>query len=128
MNELKMCFACGKENPIGLKLDFVEEGEGRVGATFKPQSVHQGYNDIMHGGLVTTLLDEAMAKVMNLRGIKAVTATLDMKFRNPVMIGKPLKIFGELVEEKKRRCVLKAWLEDEDGKILAEASSIFIKL
>lgn len=127
MDEMQMCFACGKENPIGLKLEFVKE-EDRVSADFTPTMVHQGYSEIMHGGLVTTLLDEAMAKVINIRGIKAVTATLDMKFRNPVLIGKSLKIFGELVEEKKRRCVLKAWLEDEEGKILAEASSIFIKL
>ncbi len=127
MEKLNMCFACGKENSIGLKLDFQRE-ENHVWASFTPDDLHQGYPGIMHGGLVTTLLDEAMAKVINLRGIKAVTATLEMKFRNPVPIGQPLKITGEMVEEKKRRCKLKAWIENGDGTILAEAKSIFIKL
>ncbi len=127
MEELNMCFACGKNNPIGLKLDFHKE-ENQVWASFIPTNAHQGYPKIMHGGLVTTLLDEAMAKVINFRGIKAVTATLEMKFRNPVPIGQSLKIYGELVEEKKRRCKLKAWIENEEGKTLAQANSIFIKL
>ncbi|WP_127015618.1 PaaI family thioesterase [Anoxybacter fermentans] len=128
MEDLNMCFACGKDNPIGFKLVFREVGENKVMAIFTPEEFHQGYPEVMHGGLITTLLDEAMAKVINFRGIQAVTATLEVKFRNPVPIGRELKIFGELVEEKKRRCGMKAWVEDEEGNILAEASAVFIKL
>lgn len=127
MNDLQMCFACGEDNPIGLKLNFVQVLD-HVEADFIPADVHQGYTGMMHGGLVTTLLDEAMAKVLNLRGLKAVTATLEVKFRNPVPIGAHLKIVGELVEERQRRCSIKAHVEDARGKVLAEASSVFIKL
>ncbi len=122
-----MCFACGRDNPIGLKLNFRQE-EDKVIASFVPEEVHQGYPGIMHGGLVTTLLDEAMAKVMNLRNIVAVTATLEVKFRHKVQIGERLIIWGQLVEEKKKRCSIKSWLTDKEGKILAEASSVFIKI
>lgn len=129
MNELNMCFACGTDNPIGLKLAFIRGTNlNEVWAQFTPDSVHQGYPGIMHGGLVTTLLDEAMAKVINFRGLTAVTATLEVKFRNPVPIGAPLKITGELVDEKARRCSIQARVEDESGKVLAEATSVFIKL
>lgn len=129
MNELKMCFACGEENPIGFKLKFEKDKDSdRLVADFTPEVTHQGYGEMMHGGLVTTLMDEAMAKVINTRGIKAVTATLDVKFRQPVPIGEPLKIYSELEDEKKRRCRLKAWVENDKGKTMAEAKSVFIKL
>lgn len=127
MNDLQMCFACGKDNPIGLKLNFQQVGD-HVQADFTPEANHQGYQGIMHGGLVTTLLDEAMAKVLNLRGIHAVTATLEVKFRNPVPIGEPLRILGEMVEERPRRCAIKASVQNAEGKVLAEANSIFIKV
>jgi uncharacterized protein (TIGR00369 family) len=129
MNDLNMCFACGKDNPMGLKLAF-ERGTNpnEVWTHFIPDPVHQGYPGIMHGGLVSTLLDEAMAKVINFRGITAVTATLEVKFRNPVPIGALLTITGELVDEKARRCSILARVENEEGKILAEATSVFIKL
>lgn len=127
MDELKMCFACGTENPIGLKLDF-QLKDDHVIAYFVPQNAHQGYPGMMHGGLVTTLLDEAMAKVLNMRQIVAVTATIDVKFRHKVPIGEKLTISGQLVKEGKRRCLLKSFLTNPSGKILAEASSVFIKL
>lgn len=127
MDELKMCFACGTDNPIGLKLDFKLEGD-QVTAYFVPTETHQGYPGMMHGGLVTTLLDEAMAKVLNLQQIVAVTATIDVKFRHIVPIGERLTISGQLVKEGKRRCLLKSYVTNQAGKILAQASSVFIKL
>lgn len=129
MDEFSICFACGKDNPIGLQLRF-EPGEHSrvVQARFIPLDLHQGYPGIMHGGLVTTLLDEAMAKVIHFRGITAVTATLEVKFRSPVPIGSSLRIMGELVDEKARRCAVKARIEGEEGTILAEANAIFIKI
>lgn len=122
-----MCFACGKDNQIGFKLEFSGEGD-KVWANFTPTELYQGYSDIMHGGLVTTLLDEAMAKVLNLRNIKAVTATLAVKFRKPVKIGQEVKIYGEMVQEKSRRCEIKGWVENTAGEVLAQANSIFIKV
>ena len=55
---LRMCFACGIENPIGLKLKFYTDGEDRCIAHFHPRPAHQGYPGQVHGGLVSTLLDE----------------------------------------------------------------------
>ena len=61
------CFACGPNNPIGLKLDFQFSGDSYV-AKFTPSAQYQGYDGITHGGIVSTLLDEAMAKLVWVKG------------------------------------------------------------
>src|SRR5262245_4874414 len=53
-----MCFCCGQKNPIGLKLEFHETPDGRMGTIWIPRKEHQGFKDIVHGGLVATVLDE----------------------------------------------------------------------
>jgi hypothetical protein len=54
----RMCFVCGIENPIGLKLKFYTDDEGRCIARFRPKPQHQGYPGQLHGGIISTLLDE----------------------------------------------------------------------
>ena len=69
------CFACGPENPIGLKLGF-QIVDGRAEATFVPRREHQGLAGIVHGGLVGLVLDEAMAKLLHMQGIEALTCEI----------------------------------------------------
>jgi acyl-coenzyme A thioesterase PaaI-like protein len=54
----RMCFVCGIENPIGLKLRFYTDDEGRCIARFRPKPEHQGYPGQLHGGIISALLDE----------------------------------------------------------------------
>jgi acyl-coenzyme A thioesterase PaaI-like protein len=54
----RMCFVCGIDNPIGLKLRFYTDDEGRCIARFRPKPEHQGFPGQLHGGLICTLLDE----------------------------------------------------------------------
>jgi len=54
----RMCFVCGINNPIGLKLKFYTDDEGRCIARFQPKPEHQGYPGQLHGGIISTLLDE----------------------------------------------------------------------
>jgi acyl-coenzyme A thioesterase PaaI-like protein len=53
----RMCFVCGIENPIGLKLKFYTHDEGRYIARFRPKPEHQGYPGQLHGGVISSLLD-----------------------------------------------------------------------
>jgi hypothetical protein len=53
----RMCFVCGIENPIGLKLKFYTDDEGRCIARFRPKPEHQGFPGQLHGGIISTLLD-----------------------------------------------------------------------
>ena len=120
-----MCFACGKANKIGLKLDF-KEHEGGVLAEFVPNEYHQGYPGITHGGIVITLLDEAIAWACRIRGYDAFTAHLEVRFRNPLKIGERVQIYGKVVKEKGRLAIGEAVVKAGE-RIIAEAKGKFIR-
>ncbi|MFW6380963.1 MAG: PaaI family thioesterase [Bacillota bacterium] len=121
-----MCFACGRDNPISLGLKFEFVGKNTVEASFIPGKVHQGFKDIMHGGLITTLLDESMAKVLSMQGISAVTAEMKIRFKKPVHIGEKLSIKGSLKKKRGRLIFTEARAEDEQGQIRARAEAKFM--
>jgi len=124
-----MCFACGKDNPIGLKLDFELVEDNIAKAIFKPKEKHQGYGGIMHGGLVTTLLDESMAKVLELNRIAAVTGEIDVRFKKAVKIDQKLKIEGKLLDDYKDKLFYtEAYLYGEDDELLASAEAKFMRV
>ncbi len=123
-----MCFACGKNNPISLGLEFVLDEQGQAVAHFTARDVHQGYDNIMHGGLVSTLLDESMAKVLSLHDIKAVTAEMKTRFKKPVWIGEQLKITGIFKDRHGKLLFTEAYLENEDKKIIARAEAKFMEV
>lgn len=117
------CFACGLNNPIGLKLKFSEQGDTYV-ANFVPGPEHQGYNGIMHGGLVSTLLDEIMAGYMYAKGFKAVTAKLEVRFRQPTPIGENLTISGWITGQRGKMYELAGKVVLPDGTVTAEGKAI----
>ncbi|MCL4458991.1 MAG: PaaI family thioesterase [Chloroflexi bacterium] len=79
------CFACGPHNPIGLHLNFQPVSDG-VATIFTPQRQHQGYQGIMHGGLVATLLDEAVTYAIAHKFGMAVTGELTTRLHRPVPV------------------------------------------
>lgn len=117
------CFACGLNNPIGLKLNFREEDDMYV-ANFVPGLEHQGYNGIMHGGLVSTLLDEIMAGYMYAKGLNAVTAKLEVRFRQPTPIGENLTISGWITGQRGKMYELAGNVVLPDGTVTAEGKAI----
>ncbi len=127
----KMCFACGQENPISLGLKFEEMDANRVRGEFTPSENHQGYDGIMHGGLIATLLDEAMAYVIGFKNIQAFTAELNIRFRTAVEIGKKLKIIGEYKDSKKSSIgnvyYTEAKIFDSEGNLKAKAQAKFME-
>lgn len=122
-----MCFACGEDNPISLGLKFTKIGDRKVRAKFKPKDVHQGFDGIMHGGLISTLLDEAMAKVLSLNDILALTAKMSIRYRHPVPIDINLIITAELKKHKKGLYFTEAELKDENEKLYAKAEAKFMQ-
>lgn len=79
------CFVCGKSNPNGLKVDFNKTDNG-VTAQFSADKRYQGYKDIVHGGIIASLLDEASVKALVLRGIKAVTSEISLRYKTPLYV------------------------------------------
>ena len=122
------CFVCGENNPEGLRLTFEINGEKQtLETTFIASPAFQGYDGIVHGGILSTLLDEAMAKLSYELGYNTVTAALEIKFKQPAPILKPLKVYGEITEVKRRIVKAKARVAAEDGTILATGSGVLMR-
>ena len=122
------CFVCGEDNPGGLRLIFEIDKENRtLKTTFVASAVYQGYDDIVHGGIISTLLDEAMAKLAYELGYNAVTATLEIRFKKPAPILERLNVYGEITEVKARIVKARSRVAKEDGTILAVATSTLLR-
>ncbi len=119
----KKCFACGSENPIGLKLNFRKEGETAM-AEFFPDQYHQGWPGIVHGGLICTLLDEAMGYVTRYQGVKTITAKMEIKFSKPARSDQKLYIIGEITQKNRKLVKTRGRIELEDGSVVADATAL----
>lgn len=103
-----MCFCCGANNPIGLKLEFEETPEGRMRTIWTPRKEHQGFKDVVHGGLVATVLDEVMVRLLYLRGIHAVTAGMETRLSRPLRWGIAYRFEGWMVRDRGRAVMTEA--------------------
>ncbi|MPZ98177.1 MAG: PaaI family thioesterase [Dehalococcoidia bacterium] len=122
------CFACGRQNPLGLQLRFDRDAEGVV-ARYEPRREDQGFPGVMHGGVATALLDESMAWAMYAAGLAlGLTAKMEMRFRRPVPLDAPLTVRARLSHVRGRRIEAAATLDSEDGARLVEASALFLRL
>lgn len=119
------CLACGA--PDGLGLRFAVRGDGSVEATFACPQRHQGYPDILHGGVTSALLDSAMTNCLFARGLRAVTAELTVRFRHPVRLGRTVLVRARLTRSQTPLHVLAAELI-QDGQVRATAEGKFMEV
>ena len=125
------CFGCGLANPDGLGLDFQPDPEDPRRSVVSTPSIARrftGAPQFLHGGIVATLLDEAMAKANALSGITAVTHQLSVDYRRPVPAEQAVTIGARQVRVQGRRVYSQAWVHDSEGRVLAEGRGRFIKL
>lgn len=116
-----MCFGCGKDNPMGLHLHFRTDENGCY-TSFVPQPVHQSYDGRMHGGLISTLLDETMGNYPYMYEHKiAYTARLEVRFRQPVRIGERIHVITKVKRRKGQLLEMTGQVIREDGTVAAEA-------
>ena len=123
---LDMCFACGKDNPIGLKLRF--EWDGKVAkAEFTPGKLYQGWSGILHGGIITCLLDEAMSYAALFSGVNTVTAKMQARFKRPVQIGEHLTVTAAVTKKTRRLVEARGEVRLKDGALIADSiATMFI--
>ena len=121
------CFVCGPNNPIGLKLDFTLDGEIMT-TEFVPKKEHQGYRNIVHGGIISTLLDEIMVKLAIELGMPAVTAQMNIRLRKPAKVGERLTFSAELLEITKKLLVAHAKAVTDSGEIVAESTGKLVRI
>jgi acyl-coenzyme A thioesterase PaaI-like protein len=119
-----MCFACGKENENGLQLDFsFSKQEKRIQTTFLPSDTYQGWKGVLHGGIIATLVDESMAKLAQRLGYRALTASLDIRFKEVAKTSDSLHVSAEIVKYTKKLLYAKALATRIDGGVIAEAQA-----
>lgn len=115
------CFACGIENPHGLRIEWKTEGSVAT-AEFTPDRKYQGWKGILHGGIIATLLDEAMTRLAGKICGNAVTAEMTVRYVAPARIGEKIFIRGEIIKHSKKIVEMKASLCDTFGKLIAHST------
>jgi acyl-coenzyme A thioesterase PaaI-like protein len=125
----RMCFVCGMQNPIGLKVIFETDGQ-RVWGKFTPGDEHQGYPGVLHGGITFALLDEVAGRAA--LGMDdpqwMMTAKAEMRFRKPVPLGEELTLMGELTRIRSRTIEGHGELRLSDGTVAVEVEAIYMKV
>jgi acyl-coenzyme A thioesterase PaaI-like protein len=114
------CFGCGDNNPIGLRLRFAYAGNG---------AEHQGFHEVVHGGIISTVLDEAMAWATAYAGVWAVTGEMRVTFRQPLRIDEPAIVTARVVATRGRLVTTAAELvRERDRSPIATASATFLEV
>jgi len=131
MKELKdnpRCYVCGKDNPDGLKVQFAVDHAARtITGRFTPRREHEGWEGIVHGGIIATLMDEAMVKLAAHLGEPAVSAEITVKFKARVAPGEELVVTGRLTREANRLIEAEATVE-KGLVVVAEAKGKLLKI
>jgi len=121
------CFVCGDDNACGLRAKFYVTNDGSVVSEITAGEMHQGYKDVLHGGIVSAMLDEVMIKAVLAKDIFAVTAEMTVKFKKPVYTGQKIKFVGRIIEEKRRITRTEGTATNEDGVEIASATATYIE-
>lgn len=123
-----MCFVCGKENVLGLHLKFEHPASGRLTATVRFAKEHQGYKDIVHGGLMTTVLDEMMVNLAWAEKKPCVTAEITVRLKKAARIGEDIFLEGRLDKEEGKLLFASAEARNEAGETLATATAKCLRI
>ncbi len=124
----KMCFACGSKNTKGLRLKFTHPQPGKLLSTVVFTKHHQGYKNIVHGGMMATVLDEIMVNLAWIEGKPAVTAQLNVSLKKAAKVGENIHLEGRLVKEKARTLYTRSEAKNDQGEVLATAEGVCVKI
>ena len=121
INADRACFVCGDENPIGLKAKFVVDPEtNRSTASLTIGTHFQGWQGVVHGGIIASLLDEAAIYACRALSIEAVTAEMTVRYRKPVTVDSPLLLKAEVLSFKRQIALVRSQVI-VDTDIMADA-------
>jgi uncharacterized protein (TIGR00369 family) len=121
-----LCFVCGKDNAQGLRLSFSYPQPGRAETLCTIPARFSGWENLTHGGLLATLLDETMAHACLSGEGNAVTAELTVRFLKPVEVGRTVKVSGEVTQARGRVVHTSGEIRTADGEEVARGEARFI--
>lgn len=123
------CFVCGEKNPIGLHLKFdLDEEKNRATSSVVFAPEHQGWDGVVHGGILASVLDDVMAYALMTLGQMGITTRMNIAYRKPVKVGEKLRLEGTVEEVKSRIAKLKAvgyTIDDNDRTVRVEAKGTY---
>lgn len=120
------CFACGRDNPIGLHLDDFSIDDGVVSASFRPRSDYRGAGTSLHGGIAATALDEILVWAGLLsEHVMTVTGRMDVRYRRPVEVSESLTVRARVDERRGRRLSVSGDLLAND-EVRVEATGLYL--
>jgi uncharacterized protein (TIGR00369 family) len=126
-NPANQCFGCGGANDGGMKLTFEQDNEKRrIVGRFVLGERYQGGGGMAHGGIIATLLDEAMGKVCRFRQVRAVTAELSVEYLKPVSVQSEIVVEGWETEQKGRNLFHAGEIRNAAGDVLARGKGRFV--
>ena len=122
----KECFACGPENPHGLRMCFESNGD-KIRSKLVIKQAFRGWSNIIHGGIISTMLDEAMSwAIINFTGKFMLTRSMTVSFKKPVRVGTEITVSGYIKEQSsERKALVVAEIHDEDGALCASSEGDF---
>lgn len=127
---VKYSIVCGTENPASLGCTVYELEGGETATFFTANRFHEGHGHIMHGGIISAVMDELMGRSthMAMRTIKQpiVTAGMQINYKAPLVIGEKYYAFGKVVESEGRCYNIKSIILSEENDIMAEADGVFV--
>jgi uncharacterized protein (TIGR00369 family) len=123
---LNRCFGCGQTNRTGLRLKFFVDEEHTIVCRLRLARRFEGPPGHAHGGIIATLLDEAMSKANRQFGVLAMTRQMEVEYLKPVPLGTRLLLTGRHTRSSDRKHRCEAQIENEDGVVLARAKGLFI--
>src|SRR5210317_1664764 len=127
----KMCLVCGLKNTFGLHTSFFELDNSEILAVFKPREEHQSYPGRLHGGIISTILDEAMGRAIMMHSedeVWGVTVDLQVRFKKPVPLDEELRVVGRITKDSHRFFEGTGELLFEDGTVAAEGHGKYLKV
>jgi uncharacterized protein (TIGR00369 family) len=122
------CFGCGQANGTGLRLEFLLAEDGTVVCLPTIPDSFEGPAGYLHGGIIATLLDEAMSKSVRARGLTAMTRQMEVEYLRPVHSGAPIRLEGRLVRSEGRKHWSEARILNPRGHVLAEGKGLFVEV
>ncbi len=127
----RMCFVCGRQNPVGLKLSFYEDREaGQVRANLNIPDEYQGYPGVVHGGIVSTILDEISGRAVMMEGEGEqllVTLRMTVRFRRPTPTESPLTAVGWVERISGIGAKVAGEIRLADGTVTADCASLLVE-
>lgn len=122
------CFGCGQANPSGLHLEFLLAEDSSVVCLASVPDTFEGPPGYLHGGIIATLLDEAMSKAVRARGFTAMTRHMEVDYQRPVPSATPFRLEGHVTRNEGRKHWTEARILDAEKSVLAIGKALFIEV